>query len=195
MKWIVVAILLILLPYTFIRLYYAKPNRAFEPYQDMKNQANTLRLLSAGFQRITLDADLPTEPPRPNPSTASADTVHAPAGLPAALAETLVDQPLLPAEIVSVATAPATSAMFAYPIRFTCTLPDQKRQLSGAHLYVRDAEMFIVPVFDKIDGELLARSRESLVRLTVPSGALKPGSYRVTLIGATASKAWQLEVR
>lgn len=193
MKWIFVAILLVIVPYTFIRLRYQKPNPAFEPYADMKNQANTLRLLSAGYQRITLEADRPVEAPRLN--TPAAPTSAALPGLPSALAETLIDQPFLPREILSVTTRATTNSLFAYPVVVTCTLPDQKHQLAGAFLYVRDDELIFVPQFENIDGDLSARTREHVLRLTVPAGSLKPGTYRATLPGSHASQSWSLEVR
>jgi hypothetical protein len=193
MKWIFLAILVVIVPYTFIRLHYQKPNRAFEPYADMKNQANTLRLLSAGFQRITLEADRPVEAPRL--TTPAAPTSAALPGLPSALAETLIDQPILPREILSVTAAATTNSLFAYPVLVTCTLPDQKHQLAGGFLYLRDDELIFVPQFENIDGDLSARTREHTLRLTVPAGSLKPGTYRATLPGAHTSKSWPLEVR
>ena len=193
MKWIFVAILLVIVPYTFIRLRYQKPNPAFEPYADMKNQANTLRLLSAGYQRITLEADRPVEAPRLN--TPAAPTSAALPGLPSALAETLIDQPFLPREVVSVTAAAAANSLFAYPILISCTLPDQKHQLAGGFLYVREDELIFVPQFENIDGALSARTREHVLRLTVPAGSLKPGTYRCTVPGAHTSKSWPLEVR
>jgi hypothetical protein len=48
MKWIVVAIVAVIVPYTFLTLRYRRPGKAFEPYADMKDRANTMRLLSAG---------------------------------------------------------------------------------------------------------------------------------------------------
>src|SRR5690606_6014035 len=44
MKWVIVAIIAILVPYTFLTLRYRKPGPAFQPYEDMKNQANVTRL-------------------------------------------------------------------------------------------------------------------------------------------------------
>ena len=192
MKWIFVAILLVIVPYTFIRLYYQKPNRAFEPYADMKNQANTLRLLSAGFQRITLEADRPLELPR---VPAAATIAAATGGLPTSLAETLVDAPFLPLEIQSVSAPASINSMFAYPVAFTCALPDNKHQLGGAHAYVRDDEIIFVTSFENIDGTLLARTRDQVVRITVPAGSLKPGTYRASLVGSRASKSWTVEVQ
>jgi hypothetical protein len=118
----------------------------------------------------------------------------APAGLPAALRDTLIDQPKLPAEIVSVTAAPAVNSLFAYAIGFRCTLPDNKQQLAGAELYVRDGEIVVTPDYDHLAGGLLSRTRENVIRLTVPAGALKPGQYHITLVGARASKAWTLQV-
>lgn len=192
MKWIALAILVVIVPYTAIRWHYRKPNRAFEPYADMKNQANTMRLLSAGFQRITLDADRPADPLR---QTDSAPISAAPGGLPEILATTLVEAPDLPENILVVSAAPGVNAMFAYPIGVTCTTLDNGHQLAGAHLYIRNDEMFVVPLFEKLDGALLARSRETFARLTVAPGALKPGRYRATVIGARSSKSWTFEVR
>ena len=59
MKWIVLAILLSLGAYTWLTLHYRKVNPAFAPYGDMKDRANTHRLLAAGFQRITLRVERP----------------------------------------------------------------------------------------------------------------------------------------
>jgi len=191
MKWIAVAILVVIVPYTFLTLHYRKPGPAFRPYEDMKNRANTLRLLSAGYQRITLEA---MRPALPGGNALAAPTAPAAAGVPGSLKSTLVDAPSLPAEILSVTAASATSAAAAYPIQFTCTLPDNKRQLAGAELYVRPDEIVITPTFEPITGGLLARTRENVILLTVPGGTLKPGRYHVTIAGQQSSRAWTLQV-
>ena len=191
MKWIVVAIVAVIVPYTFLTLYYRRPGPAFRPYQDMQDRANVMRLLSAGYQRITLTAQRPADPVRL--ATAAAMS-PAPGGVPAALRSTLVEQPLLPAEILSVSAAAATSATAAYPIQFTCTLPDNKEQLAGAELYVKGSEILITPDFERLTGSLLTRTRENVILLTVPPHALKAGRYRVTIVGQNASRAWALQV-
>lgn len=192
LKSIVLVILLVVVPYTFLRWHYRKPGPAFAPYHDMKDRANTLRLLSAGFQRITLTAERPADSQR---AGAAAPLSAVPGGLPAALASTLVDQPMLPSDILSVSAPPSANAMFAYSVELRCTHPDLKQQLAGGHLYVHGEEIFIVPLYEQIAGKLLARTTQDVVRLTAPAGSLKPGHYRVTLVGARSSKAWSLEVR
>ena len=110
MKWVVVAIIAVIVPYTFLTLYYRKPGKAFEPYHDMQDRANTLRLLSAGFQRVSLAAARPADPIH----GATVPTTSAPGGVPDALRATLVITPLLPAEILSVSAAPSTPANAPY---------------------------------------------------------------------------------
>ena len=56
---------------------------------------------------------------------------------------------------------------------------------------IRDS---IVPEFERLGGELLARSRDSIVLLTVPGGTFKPGRYQVVLAGSRTSSAWTLQV-
>jgi hypothetical protein len=191
MKWIVVAIIAVIVPYTFLTLYFRRPEKAFQPYADLKDRVNTRRLLSSGFQRITLNAQRPSDPAR---AALSAPIVASAGGVPEVLRSTLVDQPLLPGEILSVSAAATASASEPYPVQFSCSLPDDRRQLAGASLYLRNEEIFLVPTFERLGGDLIARSRENVVVLTVPAGALKPGTYHATVLGERASKAWTVQV-
>lgn len=191
MKWVALAIILVIVPYTYLTLHFRKPGKAFEPYHDMKERANTLRLLSAGFQRITLEADRPADAVK---GPARAATLPARGGLPAALDTSLIDKPLLPVEILTVNANGNTSAIFSYDIEFSCTQPDNQQQFASAALYVRGEQIYVVPAFEHLSGGLLARTRDNFIRLTVPAGALKPGSYRVTLLGSRLSQAWDLQV-
>ena len=129
MKWVVLVIIVCLAGYTFVTLRYRKAAPSYQPYQDTKNRAGVLRLLSAGFQRIILIAQRPAEAGSVRNSAAS---IAAPGGLGSDLGPSLLELPLLPAEITRVNAPASISAVLAYPIEFTCTLADNKRQLSGA---------------------------------------------------------------
>ncbi len=192
LKWIALVILLVLVPYTILTLRYRKPGKAFEPYQDIRDRANVIRLLSAGYQRVALEAEVPADPVR---TSGNAAVTSASGGLPPGLRDTLVERPLLPTEIVSVYAPPSSNSLFSYPIAFTCVMPDSRHQLGGAELYVRGNEIVVTPDFEALTGGLLARSREKIVLLTVPPGALKPGKFRVTLIGERVSRVWTLQVK
>ena len=117
-----------------------------------------------------------------------------PGGLPAELVSTLVEKPLLPSDVIAVTAAPSIGANEPYTVQFTCTMPDNTQQLAGAQLYVKDSEIVITPDFELLAGGLLARTRENVILLTVPSGSLKPGAYTVKLTGQHSSRTWHLQV-
>ncbi len=192
MKWIVLAILLLIVPYTIVTLRYRKEGPAFEPYEDLKKRANVARLLEAGYQRIPIIAQRPADTGR---AAGGAWASPASGGLPEDLRKTLVAPLQLPVEITNVTAAPASDAREPYVIQLACTLPDDKRQLGGADLYVRGETLVIAPTFEPIGETLHARSQHVAVLLTVPGGTLKPGRYAVTLIGERTSRAWTLELK
>lgn len=191
MKWIVLVIVVAIVVYTALTLRYRKPGPMFEPYADIKDRANTLRLLSGGYQRITLDARRPSDP---TTTLIAAPVSPAAGGLPDGLKATLVDLPSLPLDIQSVVAAPNITVGEEYTIRFTCTLPDDREQLASAQLYLRGSEIIFLPNFERLSGGLLTRSRENTVSLTVPAGALKPGLHRALLVAEHGSKSWSLQV-
>jgi hypothetical protein len=191
MKWIVLAIALFVPVYTFLTLHYRRPGPAFRPYQDMRDRADVSRLLRAGYQRVAVEARRPADPT----AASGLATSPAPGGLPEELRATLVESPLLPLTIGSVSAAPEAVSGIDYQVELTYTLADNKRQLSGAHLYERRGEVVIVADFERLGGDLLSRTREGAARLTIPPGALKPGTYRVTLVGERESRTWTLRVR
>lgn len=192
MKWIVLAILLCVVPYTIVTLKYRKEGPAFRPYEDMKNRANVSRLLAAGYQRIPLAAQRPADDARP---AGGAAVAPAPGGVPEELKTTLVELPQLPVEITGVTAAPTANQLQPYAIQFTCALADDKQHLGGADLYVRENTAVLVPTFEAVGGSLTTRSRQAVVLLTIPAGALKPGDYTVTLVGEKSSRTWPLGMR
>ena len=110
-------------------------------------------------------------------------------GLPDELRSTLVETPPLPEEILAVTAAPTANTLQAYEISFTCALPDERQQLLGAELFVRENTLVITPTFERTAGDLQARSRHAPVLITIPAGVLNPGNYTVTLVGTRTSRA------
>jgi hypothetical protein len=191
MKWIVVAILVFIPIYTYLTLHYRRPGPSFNPYRDMRDRADVIRLLKAGYQRISIDASRPAE----DVAGAGGATSPAAGGLPDDLRRTLVETPLMPLEIISATAAPSAVSGIDYEIGLTYTIPDNKRQLSGAHIYEKPGEIVIVADFERLAGGLLSRTRDGSALLDVPPGSLRPGTYRVTLVGERESRAWTLLVR
>ncbi len=181
LRWVVLVLVLALPLYTFVTLRYRKAGPAFQPYGDLRDRADVVRLLSAGYRRVGLANPARSEP--------------APGGVPAPLRQTLIESPLLPAQIETVSAPAAVGAGLDYPIELACSLADHKRQVSGAHLYLRGNEAVILPDFERLPDGLLTRSQETILLFTVPAGTFKPGAYRVTVVGEKSSRVWPLLVR
>jgi hypothetical protein len=157
----------------------------------MRTRVNTARLLAAGYRRFELPAERPTD----NPPSAHNTAFPAPGGLPADLSNTIVAKPLLPGDIVGAFASGVASSREDYRVLFRCTVPDDKKQLSGAELYVKGDTVIITPDFELLAPGLLTRSRDTLVLLTIPGGSLKAGDYRVTLVGEHTSRSWTLQLK
>jgi hypothetical protein len=197
LRWVALAILVFIVPYTFIQWKYRKPARAFEPYADMKAQANVNRLLDAGYRRLTLVAERPAVP-YPNAKLTGgkpAKTTRAVGGLPAPLGQTLVEIPRLPGGYADLVAPAEINQLLPSQIQFVCRLDSDKEQLGGAEIFMRETSVVIVPSFETVAGDLKTRSKESVVLLTLPAGLLTAGTHQLTLAGAHDSLMWSLLVR
>jgi hypothetical protein len=190
MRWVVLAIVVSITVYTYLTLHYRKTAPAYRPYEDMKNRMNTRRLIDAGFQRIPLGTGRPADL-----ALTRNTALPAPGGLPAALGSTLISTPRLPADILDVQAPSVGQSREAYHIICRCRVADDRHQLGSAELYVKSDEVIITPDFEQLASGLETRSRDSVVTFTIPAGALKPGNYRVTLVGEHSSRAWSVELR
>ncbi len=195
MKWVVVAILVTVVPYTWITLHYRKPGPAYEPYEESRSRANVMRLLDAGYRRVSIRAERVDENASPASEGALAPAMEAPGGLPVHLSSTLVDIPLMPERVLTVRAPARGAAAEPYVVTFTCTVPDTREQLSGAELYVRGSDLTIIATFERLPGELLARSNESRVRIEIPAEIMDPGPHEAVLVGARGSLRWSFELR
>jgi len=196
MKWIVLAIILFIVPYTYLTLAYRRPGPAYEPYAEAKDRANTTRLLDAGWQRIDTRIDRPADAQQwRNTIDATAKITVTVPGVPAALGDTLVEPPLLPPAYSDITASGVAGGLLPYPILFTCTLPDIRKQLTGVLLYVKPGSLVVVPQYESIQGDLTARAPESPVLVKVPAGTLKTGRYVVTLAASGRSQQWPLDVK
>ncbi len=199
MRWIVASILLFIVPYTYVNLKFRKPNKAFEPYADMKEQANVKRLLDAGYTRVAVRAERPFPALSAQQVLADASTkagvTPAPGGLPSPLDKTLVEPPRLPAAYANLIAPEALNIREPARLQFTARLDSDHEQLGGAEVYIHEDSVVIVPTFEPVPGNLQARAKESTVLLTLPPGLLAPGNHSVTLAGAQASLRWTMMAR
>ena len=195
MKWIALALIPLLVGYTFVTLHYRKPNRAYEPYNDLKTRGQTHNLLTAGYQRIPLTAELPANSAAdPAVKLTKLNATAAAGGLPATLKDSLFDQPALPAGYGAAYGSPEISSLLGTTLAFECDTGDLAHQLAGAYLYVQDDQIVIAPELETLTGELTARRTQAHIRIVIPGGALKPGRYTVLLAGRDSSLTWPLVV-
>jgi len=196
MKYVVIAIAVFIVLYTFITLRYRKPGPGYQPYHDTKERAVVARLRSAGFTRLSAQVSRPADTATLAFSIAGAPAKisSASGGLPADLQQTLIDAPRLPLAFTSVRAADELNSTQPYSVEFTCTLPNNKLLLGETFVYLRGDDLAIVPNFETISGELLARTAEVSATLSVGAGTIPAGQYHVTLVGAHESKHWTLQV-
>ncbi len=196
LRWIVGAIVLFVGAYTFLRLHYGKRGKPFEPYHDLGERAATQRLAGLGYQRIPVDLERPAEPlAATRLAPVAAEVIGALGGLPAELAGALADKPALPAAITGVTAPRETATATPYALQFTCAQPDYRTQIDAVLLLRKDRQLFLLPNFGKIPGQLLARSKESVIFASFSTQSLPPGRYSVTLCGGRASKSWGFTVK
>ena len=196
MKWIVLSIILFIAAYTFITLHFRKPGAAYQPYKDSKVRATVQRLEQAGYQRIAAAVSTPADPQRSaaNLGRNIATTKATISGLYGELAQSFTDKPTLPDSIGNVTAPASANVLMPYSFQFNCTLPDKKFIVADTYVCLKEEEIAVVTNLEPISGGLLSRSRECAVVLTLAPGTLKPGNYRVTLIGAQSSRQWTLQV-
>lgn len=197
MKWVVLAILVFVVGYTLVMVFFRKPGRAYRPYQDSVDRATVARLLDSGFQRFALETERPADPGRLQVlnGAPAARFATAPGGLSSELDAAILEKPLLAASYASLSAPASGSAAKPYALLFDANLSDNKRVVSGVLLYRRQQEVFIVPVFERLGGELQARWRESVVLARIPAGSLPAGRYQMTLVGEKNSLTWTAELR
>jgi hypothetical protein len=196
LRWVVVAIVVFIAGYTFLRLHYGKRDRSFEPYHDLGERFTVEHLLAQGYHRIPVTIQRPAEPlPADRLAPAPAEVLDTLGGLPAEIRGALAFPPTLP-DAITLVTAPRAVAPAAdYRLQFACAQPDNSTQIRDAYLYRKDQRLYLVPDFEKLTGQLLARSRDSTVLASFSTQGLAPGRYTLVLCGGRRSKSWSFVVR
>ncbi|RRJ95806.1 hypothetical protein Ga0100231_017530 [Opitutaceae bacterium TAV4] len=190
MKWVFLAILLCIVPYTWIALRYRKPAPAAEPYADRVE-----RTAPTTHRHLSLKAERPappnTEVPRDAFAIGRATLTPLPPGLPQGLLDILGSPPRLPASVNLINVPAEIQSGEPVAIQFTCHLAGEHDVLGGADIYIKENAIVILPAFESLDADLQARTLNERVRITIPPGTLKPGAYDVRLMAADNGYVWQ----
>lgn len=192
MKWVVVAIVVFIVGYTYINLRYRKPGPGFRPYEDMNNRATTVRLLAAGWHRIPVDTRRPADKA---PGTEAA-IKRGSAGMGTEFAACFAEKPKLLATIDRVSARDDVARGSSYTVYFTGSVPDQELQLGSIDLYFRGQEIILLPQTEDLPGKrLLSRWPDADYCVSFPTQALPPGKYEVRLVARGPAAQWTFTVR
>ncbi len=199
MRWVVVTIVVFLVPYTYLNIKYRKPGPAFEPYADFTARAEAERLAKAGYTRVTASLERPFPAPAAGSLFAGAAApvvATAVGGLPTELGELLSAPPSLVAGASALYAPAEVPAGHSFRLSVSLRHDDGAARPVGADVYLRaGGGVVVVPSVEPIPEGLQVRRPEELVVLTVPAGAIPPGSHEVVLITRETSLVWTLLVR
>ncbi len=197
MKWVAIAIVGSLVLYTALTLFFRKPGRGHEPYREGVQRTTTARLQESGYQQVELELARPADPARQDLllGGSAAHPTSAAGGFPLELTRIFVQPPLLAERFTRVVAVAETDAGQPYRVQFTATMADHQLLLTSATLFRKGTTLLLLPVGEKLGGNLQARWTDTTIQIVIPGGSLPPGRYAVTLVGARANSTWTLEVK
>jgi len=192
MKWIILAMILFAVPYTYLTLHFRKPGPSYEPYKDAREKTLIAR---SGFRRVSLSAVQADSAREIGGAGPSALISASPGGLPGDLRAAVISPPFLPAAIGQVSAPASLDSERPYPIRFACMASSLQQALSGARLYIRGTDAYLLTDFVHLPAGLSSRTEGRTVAIDIPPGTFDPGKLRLTLVGQNGSRTWELQVR
>ena len=192
MRWIIIAMILFVAPYTYLTLHYRKPGPSYQPYQDAKEKTV---LAHNGYTRISLPSAQPASgmllPVQGIPASTNTSVL----GITPELKKALGTAVTIPEAIDSVAAPAIFDHGKTYPFSYGCSTSDLHHALAGTRLYVKDKSVYFITDFEALVGGLSSRDTHTVIALELPSGALEAGSYTFTVVGKNQSRSWHVLVK
>ena len=192
MRWIIIAMILFVAPYTYLTLHYRKPGPSYQPYQDAKEKTV---LAHNGYTRISLPSAQPASGMLLPVQSIPASTNSSILGLTPELKKALGTAVTIPEAIDSVAAPAIFDHGKTYPFSYGCSTSDLHHALAGTRLYVKDKSVYFITDFEALVGGLSSRDTHTVIALELPSGALEAGSYTFTVVGKNQSRSWHVLVK
>ncbi len=188
---IALAIVVCLAGYTWLRLAYAKPGKAHEPFAESRQRAESAQLQAAGWTSSEAAYEPLVDLPPPQAP------IHSLPRRPA-LAEELfhlsTENWILPIEYTAVAAPARAPAGSDYSVCFQIELDQARAHIVSFDLYRKGSDLIVLPRWEPYPPELTPRRPKTGGRLLIPATALPAGQYRVTLLALKQSSQWMLEV-
>ncbi len=192
MKWVVLAIVVFIVVYTFVELRYRKTAKPHEPAAEMHEREAAARLQQAGWVKLPVEVRRPVEPA---PMSLAA-IKHAGGGLGADLDSCFPEKPRLFKSIDEVSSPAFVRHGTDCVVYFTASMSDIIFQLGEVNLFQRGQDLMLVPTLDHLPGKsLFSRWDDARYAASFSTGTLPPGRYQVHLLASGRAAMWEIDVR
>lgn len=191
---IVVAIVVCLVGYTYVRLNFAKQQRAHEPYADSQRRVGLAQLEAAGWQHLDIDYTA-TEA---GPAGAAHVAVATTPGLPETIAELrqLTNENWhFPIEYTAVESSAETKRGNPLTVAFTAELDRSRVQIVGFDLFRKDSTVLVLPRWTGLPTTTNQGAPQATGSLAIPTESIPPGTYTLILPALKQSSQWTVEIR
>ena len=190
MKWVALVIVVGIALYMWLTLEFRKPGRANEPWTDQRARAELAVLAEAGWSKSEVPFEPVVEfpPPRGNVSLGQAMPIVD------LLRQTTLDPWHLPIEVTASMAPAEWSAGQPYTAYLKLDLDTDRMQIGGFTVFRKSAHVILVPRWERVPGDLIARSRTATGRLLFNAGDVPPGEYTVTVVAIKSCATWRLSV-
>ena len=188
---VALAIVVCLAGYTYLRLAYAKPGKAHEPFAESRERTLSATLKAAGWEWTEAAYEALVDLPEPEAMIRSVPV------RPGIVEELFLLSPEnwhLPIEYTSVAATARTAANADYAVHFQVELDQARAHIVSFDLYRKGADLIVIPRWEPYPSELTPRRPKVGGRMIVPAAALPAGRYQVTLLALKQSSQWDLDV-
>jgi hypothetical protein len=185
-----------------VALCHRKPSgQSGRLHQEAREHTGVARVEAAGYVRIAASAIRPADTGHARAGLAAPPAfVHEiPGGFPVELAENFATvaeiAPRLPDSFEEVVAPAVLTPPQSCQILYTCRLPTRADLLGDIRVYIKGDRIAIITGHDPVPRELLSRSRDATVLLSIDATAFIAGrAYEITLIGTQTSKRWTMSV-
>ncbi|HVT74305.1 MAG TPA: hypothetical protein VHD61_14305 [Lacunisphaera sp.] len=193
MKYVVVAILVFVVIYTWVNLRYRKPGPGYRPYQDAQDRATVARLLAAGWHKMPVALERPIEAPALDGAPAAVARDFPGLG---DLDQKFAEKPRLFASIDRVVSPASVRRGAEYTVYFTASVADLKEEMGELALFRRDRELVLLPTTEHLPGrDLRSRWNDSNYTARFSTADLAPGRYEARLVARGRAATWSFTVK
>ncbi len=191
---IAIAIAVCLAGYTYVRLDFAKQQKAHEPFADSQRRADLAQLEAAGWQHTTAAFT-------PGPATAATGAATAVASEPgrpddlAELRKLSTENWHLPIEYTAISAPAEATAAAPYAVALAATLDRARLHLAGFDVFRKDSSVLLLPRWAPLASSFGAGNNQISGTIHLPAGCLPTGRHTITLPALKQSSRWTVDVR